>query len=66
MPLSISDFDRIGKKVPLLANLSPHGPYHMSDLHAHGGLPRVMKTLLAGGLLDGSVLTVTGKVGRSR
>ncbi|KAL1525689.1 hypothetical protein AB1Y20_020540 [Prymnesium parvum] len=59
--LCIDDFDRIGKQVPLLANLSPHGPYHMSDLHAHGGLPRVLKTLLAGGLIDGSVLTVTGK-----
>jgi len=58
---SIETFHQIGQKVPLLANLSPHGRYHMSDLDAIGGVPVVMKELLEHGLLHGDCLTVTGK-----
>ncbi len=59
--LSLSDFERIGKKVPHLADLKPSGKYSMFDLHKVGGVPGVMKILLAAGLLDGSAMTVTGK-----
>jgi len=61
VPLTIEDFNTIGGRVPLLANLSPHGPYHMSDLDALGGVPVVMKELLEGGLLHDDCLTITGK-----
>lgn len=57
----IEDFNRIGDRIPLLGNLKPHGKYHMSDLDAIGGLPVVMKELLAGGLLHGACLTITGR-----
>jgi len=59
--LKISDFNRVGKKVPLLGNLSPHGKYHMVDLDKIGGVPLVLKELLRNGFLHGDVLTVTGK-----
>ncbi|KAL5475442.1 hypothetical protein EMCRGX_G025259 [Ephydatia muelleri] len=59
--LSIDDFNRIGDGIPLLANLKPHGKYHMADLDVIGGLPVVMKELLNAGLLHGDCLTVTGK-----
>jgi dihydroxy-acid dehydratase len=62
--LTMEDFDRIGSRVPLLANLSPHGKYHMSDLDVIGGVPVVMKELLAAGFLHGNCLTVTGKTVR--
>uniref|UniRef100_A0A7S3LR95 Dihydroxy-acid dehydratase n=1 Tax=Aplanochytrium stocchinoi TaxID=215587 RepID=A0A7S3LR95_9STRA len=61
VPLSIDDFDRIGKNIPLIANLSPHGAFHMSDLDKIGGIPVVMKELLEGGYIHGDALTVTGK-----
>jgi len=57
----IEDFQRIGQKVPLLSNVSPHGKYHMSDIDAVGGIPVVMRELLDAGLLHGDCLTVTGK-----
>lgn len=59
--LNIEDFNTIGGRVPLLANMSPHGKWHMADLHKIGGLPIVMKELLEEGLLHGDCLTVTGK-----
>ena len=52
---------QIGERVPLLANLQPHGPFAMGSLHAIGGVPVVMKELLRAGLLHGDVMTVTGK-----
>lgn len=61
VPLQIEDFQRVGSRVPLLGNLSPHGPYHMSDLDKIGGVPVVMKELLEGGLLHGGCMTVTGR-----
>lgn len=59
--LSIDDFTRIGKRVPVLADLKPSGKYNMSHLVRIGGLPPLMKVLLDAGLLHGDVMTVTGK-----
>jgi dihydroxy-acid dehydratase len=55
------DFQTISDRVPLLADFKPSGKYLMQDLHAHGGVPSVMKYLLQKGLLHGDCLTVTGK-----
>jgi len=57
----IDDFDRVGRRVPILCNVSPHGRYHVVDIDELGGLPVVMKELLAGGFLHGDCMTVTGK-----
>jgi len=59
--LSIDDFTRIGRKVPVLADLKPSGKYGMAHLSRIGGLPPLMKMLLDTGLLHGDCLTVTGK-----
>ena len=59
--LEIDDFTRIGKRVPVLADLKPSGRYLMSELIAIGGQTPLMKTLLDEGLLHGGVMTVTGK-----
>ena len=61
VPLELEDFQRIGKKVPLLGNFKPSGKYVMLDLDRIGGVPMVMKSLLDAGLLHGQCLTVTGK-----
>jgi dihydroxy-acid dehydratase len=61
VPLSIDDFQVISDKTPLLADLKPSGKYLMEDLHHVGGIPAVMKRLLAAGLLHGDCLTVTGQ-----
>jgi dihydroxy-acid dehydratase len=61
VPLELDDFQRIGKKVPLLGNFKPSGKYVMLDLDRIGGVPMVMKSLLDAGLLHGQCLTVTGK-----
>ena len=58
--LSLDDFTRIGKRVPVLADLKPSGRYLMSELVAIGGIQPLMKMLLDGGLLHGDSLTVTG------
>jgi dihydroxy-acid dehydratase len=59
--LKIDDFTRIGKRVPVLADLRPSGTYSMSELVAIGGIQPLMKSLLDAGLLHGDCLTVTGK-----
>jgi dihydroxy-acid dehydratase len=59
--LSIDDFTRIGKRVPVLADLKPSGRYGMAHLVRIGGLPPLMKMLLEAGLLHGDVMTVTGR-----
>lgn len=59
--LSLEDFTRIGKRVPVVADLRPSGHYMMSELVAIGGIQPLMKTLLDAGLLHGDCLTVTGK-----
>ena len=59
--LSIDDFTRIGKRVPVLADLKPSGKHLMSELVAIGGIRPLMKELLDRGLLHGDALTVTGQ-----
>jgi len=59
--LELDDFTRIGKKVPVLADLRPSGKYAVSELIAIGGLQPLMKRLLDAGLLHGDCLTVTGR-----
>jgi dihydroxy-acid dehydratase len=59
--LSIDDFTRIGKNVPVLADLKPSGKHVMADLVNIGGLTPLMSTLLKAGLLHGDCMTVTGK-----
>lgn len=58
--LTLDDFTRIGKRVPVLADLKPSGKHLMSELVAIGGIRPIMKTLLDHGLLHGDCLTVTG------
>jgi dihydroxy-acid dehydratase len=59
--LKLDDFTRIGRRVPVLADLRPSGRYLMSELIAVGGIQPLMKRLLDAGLLHGDCLTVTGK-----
>jgi dihydroxy-acid dehydratase len=59
--LTLDDFERIRRKVPVIADLKPSGRYVATDLRRVGGVPLVMKMLLEAGLLDGSCLTITGK-----
>jgi len=55
------DFQMISDKIPVLADFKPSGKYLMQDLHQYGGVPAVMKYMLAQGWLHGDCLTVTGK-----
>jgi dihydroxy-acid dehydratase len=59
--LSLDDFTRIGRRVPVLADLRPSGRYSMSELIAVGGIQPLMKRLLDAKLLHGDCLTVTGR-----
>jgi dihydroxy-acid dehydratase len=59
--LTQEDFQRISDKTPLIADLKPSGKYLMEELHRIGGVPIVMKYLLAKGFLHGDCITVTGK-----
>jgi dihydroxy-acid dehydratase len=59
--LALDDFTRIGKRVPVLADLKPSGKHLMSELVAIGGIRPLMKRLLDAGLLHGDCLTVTGQ-----
>jgi dihydroxy-acid dehydratase len=61
VPLGIDDFDRIGARVPHLADVKPFGQFVMTDVDRVGGVPVVMRALLDAGLLHGDVLTVTGR-----
>src|SRR5438874_785413 len=58
---TLADFDRIGARVPHLADLKPGGRYVMNDLHKAGGTPAVLKALLEAKMLHGDCLTVTGR-----
>jgi dihydroxy-acid dehydratase len=58
---TLEDFDRIGAKVPHLADLKPGGRYVMHDLYEAGGTPPVLKALLEAGFLHGDCMTVTGR-----
>jgi dihydroxy-acid dehydratase len=59
--LGLDDFTRVGRKVPVLADLKPSGRFVTAELAAIGGLVPLMKMLLTRGLLHGDCLTVTGK-----
>lgn len=59
--LTLHDFNRIGDKIPHIADMKPFGQYVMTDLDRIGGVPVVMQALLDEGLLHGDALTVTGK-----
>ena len=59
--ITLDDFTRIGKRVPMLADLKPSGRYLMTELIEIGGIQPLMKILLDKGLLHGDCLTVTGK-----
>jgi len=58
---TIDDFERVRRKVPVLCNLKPFGPYVATDFHAAGGVPQVLKMLLAQGVLHGGCITITGR-----
>src|ERR687891_443839 len=59
--LTLSDFERIRKRTPHIANMRPGGSYVMIDLEKIGGIPLIMKMLYEHGLFNGEVITVTGK-----
>ena len=59
--LDLDDFNRVAARVPHIADMKPHGNFHMADLDKVGGVPVVLKHLLDAGLLHGDCLTVTGK-----
>ncbi|MEY2831415.1 MAG: hypothetical protein RLZZ574_673 [Cyanobacteriota bacterium] len=59
--LTLDDFETIRQRVPVLCNLKPSGKYVTVDLHNAGGIPQVMKMLLAHDLLHGDALTVSGQ-----
>jgi dihydroxy-acid dehydratase len=61
VPLSIDDFERIRPLVPVLCDLKPSGKYVITDFHAAGGIPQVMKTLLDHGVIHGDAQTIEGK-----
>ncbi len=61
VPLTLDDFETIRTRVPVLCDLKPSGRYVATDLHRAGGVPQVMKTLLAHGLLHGEALSITGQ-----
>jgi dihydroxy-acid dehydratase len=62
VPLSLDDFEEIREGVPVLCDLKPSGRYVATDLHRAGGIPQVMKMLLAHGKLHGDALTITGQI----
>jgi len=59
--LTIDDFENIRARVPVLCDLKPSGKYVATDLHQAGGIPQVMKILLANGALHGDAMTITGQ-----
>jgi len=59
--LSIDDIEAIRARVPVLCDLKPSGKYVATDLHRAGGIPQVMKILLAHGVLHGDAMTITGQ-----
>jgi dihydroxy-acid dehydratase len=61
VPLELDDFETIRARVPVLCDLKPSGRFVATDLHRAGGVPQVMKMLLAHGVLHGGALTITGE-----
>jgi len=61
VPLRLEDFEAIRPRVPVLCDMKPSGKYVVTELHAAGGVPQVMKMLLAHGILHGDAMTITGQ-----
>ena len=61
VPLTIDDFEAIRARVPVLCDLKPSGRYVATELHQAGGIPQVMKILLAHDVLHGDAMTITGQ-----
>jgi dihydroxy-acid dehydratase len=61
VPFKLEDFEAIRLRTPVLCDLKPSGQYVATDLHTAGGVPQVLKILLANGLLHGDAMTITGK-----
>ncbi len=61
VPLTLDDFEAVRTRVPVLCDLKPSGRFVTVDLHHAGGIPQVMKTLLAHGALHGDALSITGQ-----
>ncbi|MGB0217756.1 MAG: dihydroxy-acid dehydratase [Sinimarinibacterium flocculans] len=61
VPFTIEDIEAIRLRTPVLCDLKPSGKYVAVDLHRAGGVPQVLKMLLANGLLHGDALTITGR-----
>ena len=61
VPLSIDDFETVRARVPVLCDLKPSGRFVVTDFHRAGGVPQVMKILLAHGVLHGKAMTITGE-----
>src|SRR5438067_527750 len=61
VPLVLDDFEAIRARVPVLCDLKPSGRFVATDLHRAGGIPQVMKILLARGVLHGDALSITGR-----
>ncbi|KAI9704918.1 MAG: hypothetical protein M1836_006698 [Candelina mexicana] len=59
--LTLDDIQRVSNKIPFIADLAPSGKYYMADLYDVGGVPSVLKLLVAAGLMNGNIPTVTGK-----
>lgn len=59
--LTLDDFQRVSNKIPFIADMAPSGKYYMADLYEIGGVPSIVKLLIAAGLLDGGIPTVTGR-----
>jgi len=58
---TIDDFERVRRRVPVLCDLKPSGRFVATDFRDAGGVPQVLKMLLAHGLLFGDCLTITGR-----
>lgn len=59
--LTLDDIQRVSNKIPFIADLAPSGKFYMADLYDIGGVPSVQKLLIAAGLLEGNIPTITGK-----
>ena len=59
--LELDDFNRVAERVPHIADMTPGGQFHMTDLDRVGGLPMLMKHLLDADLIHGECMTVTGR-----
>lgn len=59
--LTIDDFQKVSDRTPFLADLKPSGKYVMADIQGIGGTPALLKHLLQHDLIDGNIMTVTGK-----